>query len=208
MNLIDISRGFFSTAVYPGDPAPTVTQLASFDRGDGYNLSAITACVHTATHADAPLHFFADGASVDELALRAFIGPCRVLETPPGVITGDAVDRRFPADCSRLLIKGGGRAFFMESAAQELAARGLLLIGTDSLSVGCPNNEAAPHKAFLQNGVAILEGLDLSAVAPGDYFLFAPPIKLEGLEGAPVRAVLADDPLLHDRRPARNNQLR
>lgn len=197
MRLIDISRGFFSSAVYPGDPAPAVTRLAAIDRGDEYNLSAVSACVHTATHADAPLHFFADGAAVDELALRCFIGPCLVLETPPGVITGDAVDRRFPADCSRLLIKGGGRAFFMESAAQELAARGLLLIGTDSLSVGCANNEAAPHKAFLQNGVAILEGLDLSAVTPGNYFLFAPPIKLEGLEGAPVRAVLLDDPALH-----------
>ena len=39
----------------------------------------------------------------------------------------------------------------------------------------------------------MLEGLDLSEVAPGDYYLFAAPVKLGGLEGAPVRAVLISD---------------
>ena len=40
-------------------------------------------------------------------------------------------------------------------------------------------------------GICVLEGLDLSAVSPG--YLFAAPVKLGGLEGAPVRAVLIDD---------------
>ena len=45
--------------------------------------------------------------------------------------------------------------------------------------------------AILANaGIAILENLDLSDIADGDYELFAFPIKLGGLEAAPCRAIL------------------
>ena len=81
----------------------------------------------------------------------------------------------------------------MDSSAEELSGRGLMLIGTDSLSVGCAGNETAPHKAYMQGGTAILEGLDLSEVQPGEYFLFAPPVLYDGLEAAPVRAGLISD---------------
>ena len=36
----------------------------------------------------------------------------------------------------------------------------------------------------------ILEGLKLDHVAPGTYELIALPLKLEGLDAAPVRAIL------------------
>ena len=193
MELIDISRKFFQSDVYPGDPKPEAEILAEIGEISDCNLTAVHACSHTATHADAPLHFVDGGKTIDELPLKPYIGPCRVIEVPDGVITGDYVDRCFPKKCERLLIKGGGKAFFMDSSAQELAERGLLLIGTDSLSVGCKGNQAGPHKAFLLGGVAILEGLDLSGVEPGEYFLVAPPVCYDGLEGAPVRAVLIAD---------------
>ena len=43
------------------------------------------------------------------------------------------------------------------------------------------------------NGTAILEGLDLSEVKPGNYFLIAFPVKISGVDGSPVRAFLADE---------------
>lgn len=193
MKIIDISSKFFSCKIYPGDPEPKAEKVSEIGENSACNLSVVHACVHTGTHVDAPLHFISDGKTIDELSLEPFIGPCRVIEVPGGVITGDYVDRHFPQKCERLLIKGGGKAFFMDSSAQELAERGLLLIGTDSLSVGCKGNQIAPHKAFLQNGVSVLEGLDLSNVKAGNYFLFAPPVLYDGLEGAPARAVLIDE---------------
>lgn len=193
MKIIDISRKFFSCDVYPGDPEPKAERVCSIDDGDICNLTAVSAGAHTATHVDAPLHFLQGGETIENLPLDAFIGPCKVIDVPAGVITGDYVDRFFPKSCQRLLIKGGGRAFFMDSSAEEAVQRGLLLIGTDSLSVGCKGNEAPPHKAFLQAGVAILEGLDLSEVKPGEYFLFAPPVAYDGIEAAPARAVLIED---------------
>lgn len=193
MKIIDISRKFFSCDVYPGDPGPKAERLACIGEGGDCNITAVHASAHTGTHADAPLHFLSGGAAIDSMELDAFIGPCTVLQVPGGVITGEYVDKHFPKKCKRLLIKGGGRAFFMDSSAEELSGRGLMLIGTDSLSVGCAGNETAPHKAFMQGGTAILEGLDLSEVKPGEYFLFAPPVLYDGLEAAPVRAVLISD---------------
>lgn len=193
MKLIDISRKFFGGDVYPGDPEPVSEQICEIGENSECNLSVVHACVHNATHVDAPLHFLSNGETIENLPIEKFIGPCTVIQVPAGVITGEYVDRYFPKKCERLLIKGNGRAFFMDSSAQELADRGLILIGTDSLSVGCKGNQTGPHKAFLQNGVAVLEGLDLSAVKPGNYFLFAPPVCYNGLEGAPARAVLIED---------------
>lgn len=193
MKIIDISRKFFSCDIYPGDPEPKAEQVCEIGEESDCNLSVVHACVHTGTHADAPLHFISGGDTIDKLPLDPFIGPCTVIEVPNGVITGDYVDRCFPEKCERLLIKGNGKAFFMDSSAEELAERGLLLIGTDSLSVGCKGNQTGPHKAFLHGGVAVLEGLDLTDVKAGNYFLFAPPVLYDGLEGAPARAVLIDD---------------
>lgn len=193
MKIIDISKKFFSCDVYPGDPEPKHSQACSIDKGDVCNLTKISAGAHTGTHVDAPLHFIQNGQTIENLPLEAFVGPCKVIKVPSGVITGDYVDRFFPESCQRLLIKGNSRAFFMDSSAEEAVQRGLLLIGTDALSVGSKGNEAPPHKAFLQAGVAILEGLDLSEVEPGEYFLFAPPVNYDGIEAAPARAVLVED---------------
>lgn len=193
MKIIDITKKFFSSEVYPGDPKPEAERIAEIGKDSECNLTVVHACVHNGTHADAPFHFLPDGMTIDEMPLDAYIGECTVIEVPGGVITGDYVDRRFPKNCKRLLVKSGGKAFFMDSSAQELADRGLLLIGTDSLSVGCKGNQVGPHRAFLSEGVAILEGLDLSQVGEGEYFLFAAPVPYEGLDGAPVRAVLVSD---------------
>lgn len=193
MKIIDISRDLLNTEIYPGDPVPQAEFVRFIDDCSDCNLSTLFTCVHTGTHADAPLHFIDDGASIDEVPLEPFIGPCRVIEVPAGAVTGEDINETFPQNCERILIKGGSQAYFLGNAAEELAAMGIKLIGTDALSVGTKGMQTAPHKAFLSSGIAVLEGLDLSGVEPGDYYLFAAPIKLGGLEGAPVRAVLVSD---------------
>ena len=67
------------------------------------------------------------------------------------------------------------------------------LVGTDAQSVGCPGDQVCPHRALLRENIAVLEGLNLEEAAPGNYFLIAPPVKIAGRDGAPVRAVLAAD---------------
>ncbi len=190
MEIIDITRGIFSSEIYPGDPVPEKQNFQSIENGDSCNLNGYFACCHAGTHADAPLHFVEDGKSIDEMSMIPFIGPCRVLEVPEGPITGEYVENEFPRGCRRLLLKSGGKAYFLDHGAQAAAKLGYMLIGTDGLSVGSPGNQIAPHKALLTKEIAILEGLDLTGIKTGSYFLLAQPIKLEGMEGAPVRAIL------------------
>ena len=193
MHLIDITRDITTAEVYPGDPPTVVRQIKTIGEESDYNLSVLCACVHAGTHVDAPLHFIEGGASVTELPADAFIGPCTVLEIKDSPITGECVNRRFPQKAERVLIKGNGEVTFMDSAAFEAAELPLRLIGTDAISIGMETCELQTHKAFLRKGIAILEGLDLSEVEPGNYFLIALPMKIGTAEGAPARAFLADD---------------
>ena len=68
------------------------------------------------------------------------------------------------------------------------------LVGLDYLSVTHADTQVPVHRAFLDHGVALLEGIDLSDIEPGRYELMALPIRLRGADGAPCRAVLRDLP--------------
>lgn len=192
MKLYDISREFFSAKVYPGDPAPQYELLQRMEVGDMCNLSAVYAGVHTATHVDAPKHFVNDGITIEQVALQPFYGPCTVV-TVDGLITGADVDGILKFAQKRILFRGEGKAFLSQSAAFALADGGAALIGTDAQSIAAYGDEEAPHKELLMAGVPVLEGLDLSGVQDGEYILCAFPLKLGGLEAAPVRAVLLEE---------------
>ena len=68
------------TDVYPGDPEVRLEPHATI-AADGFNLLAVRLGSQSGTHVDAPFHFAADGARVDELPLALFCGPA---ERPMG----------------------------------------------------------------------------------------------------------------------------
>ncbi len=123
-----------------------------------------------------------------------FIGECVVCEAPPGPVTGEFAEENFPwSGCERLLIKGNGLSHLMESSAYYIAESGIKLVGTDAQTIGVHTSNAAVHRALLGAGIPIIEGLDLSEVEAGRYFLMAQPLKISGVEGAPLRAVLVKE---------------
>ena len=76
-------------------------------------------------------------------------------------------------------------------SGDSMADAGIELIGIDYLSVELYDVPELPaHKAFMNAGITILEGINLSHVKPGDYTLVALPLKLDALDGTPGRAVL------------------
>lgn len=190
IEMIDISRGILTCDVYPGDPAAKLRRFKDIGEGDDYNLSVLVAGLHNGTHIDAPLHFFNDGDSIDNIELDTFIGPCSVIETPAGLLTGADVEKLFPRVCDRVILKGKGRTFIHPSAASEIAFRGCKLLGIDSLSIEPTDSDGSAHRFLLGENVVLLEGLDLSEVNEGEYFLAAQPILVEGAEAAMCRAVL------------------
>ena len=83
---------------------------------------------------------------------------------------------------------------FSREAAQALVARGVRLVGLDYLSVAHADEQVPVHRAFLDHGVVLLEGVDLADIVPGRYELICFPLRLRGSDGAPCRAVLLDLP--------------
>jgi arylformamidase len=134
---------------------------------------------HAGTHVDAPSHFDPDGETADAIPLAHCIGPC--------VVT--TLERLAEArDAERVLVKAGGAAPTVAQIAQLVA---LKLFGTDGHSVDPLDSKTLDaHHALRRKGAVILEELLLDEVAEGDYELIALPIKLAGMDGAPVRAVL------------------
>ena len=190
--IYDITQPIFSCAVYPGDPTPQLEQLCSMDKGDVINLTAFSMCAHNGTHADAPAHFIQDGKTVDQLDLSAFVGDCYVARHEGDVTAQDArriLDHAAKAGASeRILI--AGKALVTEAAARVFADAGIKLLGNESQTVGPEDAPMQVHLILLGAEVVLLEGVVLTHVPDGKYFLSAAPLNLNGCEGAPCRAVL------------------
>lgn len=198
MRIFDISQELFSCVVFPGDPVPEKEAISRMADGALYNLTALHMCAHNGTHIDAPFHFIADGKTVEQIDLAAFIGPAYVAEHEGEVTAEDAeaiLLRARQADAEaarRILIKG--RAVVSLEAARVFAGEKLLLLGNESQTVGPEEAPMAVHQVLLGAEVVLLEGIRLQAVPEGVYLLNAAPINLGGSDGAPCRAVLLQLP--------------
>lgn len=194
MKIYDISQEVFNSQVYPGDPIPEKKMLQSMENGNLYNLTAFSMCAHNGTHVDAPRHFIKDGKAVNEIPLKAMVGICYVA-VHNGALSAEDADRivkaareNDPEAAKRILIKGD--AVVSTEAAEVFAAYGILLLGNESQSVGPEEAPMATHLALLSREVILLEGIRLSEIAEGVYFLSAAPLNLSGADGAPCRAIL------------------
>lgn len=193
MKIIDISRDIITAEVFDGDPTPEMKRVRTIGENSEYNLSVVGMCLHNGTHMDAPLHFLPDGNDICTVPPEAFFGPCTVVEVPEGIITGAYIEEYFPPNAKRILIKSNGKAFLHETASSELAYMGYMLVGTDGLTIEPDGSDGRSHRMLMIDNIAVLENLDLSEVAPGNYFLSAAPLKISGAEAAPVRALLISD---------------
>ena len=191
MIIHDISRDTINTPVYDGDPETRAERIKSIENGDGYNLTEISMSVHSGTHIDAPLHFYDEGSSFDNIRLNTFFGKCTVISVS-GILTGEDMERLLPYCKRRVLFHGEGKTFISHSAAIVLAESRVVLVGTDAQSIAPSFDEERTHRELARAGIVILENLNLSAIDDGEYDLCAFPIKLGGLEAAPCRAIILE----------------
>ena len=193
--IIDITQEILSCNVYPGDPSPESKKLMDMAKGDLYNLSQFSMGAHNGTHMDAPAHFIKDGATIDAIPLDSCVGPCFVAHHTGEVSASHAHEimaqaKQAGAD-SRILIAGD--AVVTAEAAAVFAEYKIKLIGNESQSVGPVNAPMTVHKILLGRGAVLLEGIVLTGVKEGRYFLSATPLNIRGIEGAPCRAYLIGD---------------
>ncbi|MBI5789036.1 MAG: cyclase family protein [Candidatus Schekmanbacteria bacterium] len=211
MHIYDISVAFSAnTPVYEGDPPIAVLPKSSIANGDSANVSLLNFGSHSATHIDAPYHFNLQGKTVDQIPLENFIGPAQVIEIAGSVkeIAAQTLENQVSADTARLLLKTSNSRLWQHhppdfvrdfvhlspEAALWLVKRRIKLIGIDYLSIErFRSPDHFVHHTLLNHQIVIVEGLNLSHVPAGHYFLVCPPLKIQGGDGAPVRAVLLDE---------------
>jgi arylformamidase len=183
------------------------TFVKDMRHGDPLTLSTYTLGAHSGTHVDAPMHFVASGASIDEVSLDRLIGRARVIDIPDSVQAIDAAElgRHDWRGAPRILFRTRSSlrgwmasptfhrdfAYIAPDAAQLMADAGVQLVGIDYLSAE-QFGASAPrsHQILLGKGIPIVEGLSLQGVTAGDYELIVLPLKVAGHEAAPARAVV------------------
>ena len=193
------------TPEWPGDTPYSCRWTWSMSAGASVNVSAITMSPHVGTHADAPLHVRDGWPASDALLPDAFVGPAIVvgLEEMQGPIDSSVLAARLPSRVERLLLRTGrsiASGTFPASwpaltpaCVRWLAGRGLRLVGVDAPSVDDRESKTLDtHRALFEANASVLENLDLRAVPDGRYELVALPLRVEGLDAAPVRAVLVE----------------
>jgi arylformamidase len=191
--------------VYPGNPEIEITLQQAVAKGAGANVSFVRFGSHTGTHADAARHFFDDGQTVDKIPLERLIGPALLLSFSDDVRAVGAADLRKHdlKGRKRILLRTRNSALLSQrefardytylapDGAQYLVDNGVELVGIDYLSIEqFHSGHHKTHRTLLERSVVILEGLDLSVPAPGEYELICLPLRIEGCDGAPARAVL------------------
>jgi len=199
----------------PGQPPPpevsiplaTVYRFFDVNKGDKVTMSRIEMTSHDGTHIDAPLHFIPGGNTIDAMPVETTIGPCRVIEIKDAesVTVKELKPHKIKAG-ERILFKtkntprvwatrqyAGKSVTISLEAARYLAEKKIRLVGIDYISIASAEpmeNINDVHKAFLGNGIYILEALNLTDVKPGSYDLICLPLRIEKGDAGPCRVLL------------------
>ena len=207
--IIDITTGISErTPVYEGDPKPVFEKVSSIEK-DGFMVSRISIGTHTGSHVDAPSHLYETGQSAGDLDPASFMGRAVLLDlsSGEGPITNVELENVYASHSAGesvdvILIKTRtcsmsgqetphtGR-MLAATAGKWILDNGFRVVGVDTLSVD--DDDSLPnHQLFLSNNINIVEYLNLKDALPGIYFFICLPLKLEGCDGAPARAILMD----------------
>lgn len=191
-------------AVFPGDVPFSQETALDQKKGDHLYLSSIRTTLHIGAHADAPLHYGTGEESIETRSLRPYMGECQVVE-----VTACPLGQRITLDdfnieqiqAPRVLFKT--KSFYpykWESSFNSLSPeviealveqKSLVLIGLDTPSVDPHDSKnLESHNCLLKHNLSVLEGLDLEEVPEGIYQLIALPLRIQGGDASPVRAIL------------------
>lgn len=189
--------------VFPGDQKYSRKVVMDCDNGDHISLSSITTTVHLGAHADAPNHYKKNSTGVEKQDLGFYLGEAQVIDTHSCSSDYIGVDDLKTKEITgkRVLIKTNSfpdpdnwNSDFKGLAPELidfLAQQGVITVGVDTPSLDVETSKELPsHAMVAKHDMAILEGLVLTHVEEGSYFLSALPLSLENCDASPVRAVL------------------
>jgi arylformamidase len=197
--------------VWPGDPSVEVVPRRRIAAGDPANVSELRMGTHTGTHVDPPNHFIEGAGGIDSVPLDVLVGEAFVVDAghlDRPIEIADMENLQIPDGAQRVLLRTANSDLWRQErvefpptyacltpgAARWVVDRDIKLIGVDFLSVEQKGAEGHPtHHTLLENGVVIIEGLNLGDVEPGGYTLVCLPLRVKDGDGGPARAVLIDE---------------
>jgi kynurenine formamidase len=209
--IVDLSHALTAdTPVYPGDPIPNFT-VATTIESEGYNLFNVMLGSQTGSHVDAPYHFNNQGATVDKMDLKYFMGRGLIIDvshkkSKEQITLDEIVKYEKQIEEADIVLfrtdwykKAGTDEFydhpFLSKAGGEyLLSKGIKTAGIDSINLDNTGGIEFPiHEMYAKAGGIIAENLaNLDSVDFTAPFIFFLPLKLKGCDGSPVRAVAID----------------
>ncbi|MFC1838871.1 cyclase family protein [Thermodesulfobacteriota bacterium] len=193
---------------FPTDPqGPNITRIFDRTKGDPVTMSQININSHNGTHIDAPFHFMAEGTTIDAMPLDTAIGPARVIEIKdPENIKLEEVETYDIKEGERILFKTRNSSYAYNTTdfitdyvyctnevASYLKDQKIRLVGVDYITIGNQNdleNIKFVHETLLENGIYIMEMLNLDGVTPGNYEMICLPLRMEKGDAGPCRAII------------------
>jgi arylformamidase len=158
-----------------GDPIFKKEVVREIENG-GFSQYLLSIHSHAGTHMDAPSHVISGGMNIKDIPVEKLIGKCMVCEN------FNDVQNAINIGIKKIVIKGDYGEEYDRTDISHIE-----LIGVEAIAIG--NLET--HIRLLKQNIVILEGLVLSNIPAGIYFLAALPLKTD-TDGAPIRAVLID----------------
>lgn len=212
MRVVDISMPLSPETCPPLDyPHVEIESLRSHER-DGFESDKICQAIHTATHIDAPYHFYPDGITIEKVPLDKLVGPARVADLRGKVAGGEfisiahldasGVDAQAGLSGMRLLLFTGwaeehwdqdnlytDAPHLEEAAAEYIRDLGVTALGVD-FPVDPVPSQFPVHLIILGAGIPLIENIvHMDSLVGRDFTLVAAPVKLVGGDGAPARVV-------------------
>jgi len=193
-----------NVAEWPGDTPFQFHVNWTKEQSGSVNVGQITTSTHIGTHIDAPFHFDQNGEKVHELSLDNYIVEAIVVDVSGrDFISKEVLKELTPGEAKAVLFRTNAwqqRDVFPEEipafdvdVVEWMVENGMTLFGVDLPSVDAITSKDLPmHHALGTAGRYILEGLVLDEVREDTYQLIALPLKIEGADGSPVRAVLIE----------------
>jgi arylformamidase len=213
-SLVDLSHVIRAGLItYPGLPAPVITphltreeSKAKYAEGTQFAMDVVTMIGNTGTYLDSPWHRYEGGTDLAGLDLETLVDlPAEVFHLQ------DAATRGIPAEVFHdrdlehraVLLHTGwdrhfgteayatGAPYLSEAATEYLVARGVTLVGIDSLNIDDTESggHRPAHSGLLAAGIHVVEHLTNLGRLPqsGSTFTAVPP-KVEAFGTFPVRA--------------------
>ena len=207
MRTYDISVGISpEMPVWPGDSPVVIERVREIAKGSNANVSRMECGVHIGTHVDAPIHYIDGSSGVEAIPLRVLIGRAYVVHLPNASVIDEYTleGSGIPPRTHRVLFRTSNSDYWAQgdhkfkkefvaidaSGASWLVRKKVKLVGVDYLSVAPFGASVETHRILLENGVVVVEGLDLSEISQGRYTIYCLPLKIIGSDGAPARTIL------------------